>query len=99
MSIKVNKSYLKSASAFFLMLIFFLSGEQIFAQCYGPTGDCDGDGVPDHLDFDDNNNGILDSTECPITYINFSSITSVTPLVPGDSPQVFTKFLDGINLP
>ncbi len=68
----------------------------MYAQCPGPAGDCDGDGIADAIDLDDNNNGILDEAECPITYIDFSSISSG--LSPGDPPQVFSKFLDGNNL-
>ncbi len=38
-------------------------------QCAGTnnsiaTGDCDGDGIPNNLDVDDDNDGILDVTEC-----------------------------------
>ena len=59
-------------------------------------GDCDGDEVLDHLDLDDNNNGILDTEECPITFIDFSAIAAG--LAPGDSAVVFDKFLSGDNL-
>ncbi len=83
---------------FYLIIISSLVNE-LKAQCPGPVGDCDGDEVLDYIDLDDNNNGILDSTECPINYINFSSITSPNELRPGDSSQVITKFLDGSDLP
>ena len=66
------------------------------AQCPGPVGDCDGDEVLDHLDLDDNNNGILDTEECPITFIDFSAIAAG--LSPGDAAVVFDKFLNGDNL-
>jgi|SaaInlStandDraft_1057018.scaffolds.fasta_scaffold01363_12 hypothetical protein len=84
---------------FLFCLFLFLSANKLNAQCPGPAGDCDGDEVLDYIDLDDNNNGILDSTECPISYINFSSITSPNQLVPLGSSQVFTKFLDGSDLP
>ena len=77
------------------MLLLFI-GQMISAQCPGPLGDCDGDEVLDYLDFDDNNNGILDTEECPITFIDFSAIS--TGLVPGGSAKVFDKFLNGDNL-
>lgn len=35
----------------------------IFAQCITPTGDNDGDGIPDAIDMDDDNDGILDIVE------------------------------------
>ncbi|MEN8769437.1 MAG: hypothetical protein ABF269_08020, partial [Candidatus Arcticimaribacter sp.] len=79
-----------------LLLIVLLSGQFSIAQCPGPVGDCDGDEVLDYLDFDDNNNGILDTEECPITFTDFSSISSG--LSPGDSSAVFTKFLNGDTL-
>ena len=60
----------------------------ISAQCQGPVGDCDGDEVLDYLDLDDNNNGILDTVECPITFIDFTAIAGAG-LAPGDSPVVF----------
>ena len=78
----------------FLLFVFLtlLVGQQTYAQCPGPLGDCDGDEILDATDLDDNNNGILDSTECPITFIDFSTISSG--LSPGDaSAVVFDKFL------
>ncbi len=79
-----------------LLLIVLLSGQFSIAQCPGPVGDCDGDEVLDYLDFDDNNNGIIDTEECPITFIDFSAISSG--LSPGDSSAVFTNFLNGDTL-
>ncbi|MGB1450055.1 MAG: hypothetical protein ACPG8F_09500, partial [Flavobacteriaceae bacterium] len=79
------------------LLILLMLGRQAYAQCPGPAGDCDGDGILDAVDLDDNNNGILDTTECPITYIDFSSIS--TGLSPSSTSAVFTKFLDGSDLP
>ena len=77
-------------------MVFLLFGYIASAQCPGPVGDCDGDEVLDHLDLDDNNNGILDTEECPITFIDFSAIAAG--LAPGDSAVVFDKFLSGDNL-
>ena len=33
--------------------------------------DSDGDGIPDYLDLDDDNDGILDTDECALNFINF----------------------------
>ena len=60
-------------------------------------GDCDGDEVLDYLDLDDNNNGILDTVECPLTFIDFSAIAGAG-IAPGNTPVVFNKFLNGDNL-
>ena len=80
-----------------LQLLFVLLSIQIsMAQCPGPVGDCDGDEVLDYLDFDDNNNGILDTEECPITFIDFSAISAG--LSPGDPSAIFTDFLNGDTL-
>ena len=40
-----------------------LSGYGYNLQCTGPPGDCDGDTVPDAIDEDDDNDGILDDLE------------------------------------
>ena len=79
-----------------ILLVFLFLGGLINAQCPGSVGDCDGDEVLDYIDLDDNNNGILDTEECPITYIDFSAIS--TGLAPGDTARVFNNFLDGSNL-
>ena len=44
--------------------IVFLTIGNINAQCPGPPGDCDGDGVLDTADLDDDNDGVLDTEEC-----------------------------------
>ena len=93
---KNSSEHIKFVYTFFLILAFFLGGNQVLAQCPGPVGDCDGDGIPDAVDLDDNNNGILDSTECPITYIDFSSIAAG--ISPGDASSVFSNFLNGNSL-
>ncbi|MBC7935108.1 MAG: T9SS type A sorting domain-containing protein [Rhizobacter sp.] len=46
-------------SSFFLMNVLNSS-----AQCTGPANDCDGDGILNTADLDDDNDGIPDITEC-----------------------------------
>ena len=79
------------------VLLALLLSTVIRAQCPGAANDCDGDGIINAVDLDDDNDGILDATECPITFIDFSSLA--TPLAPGDSAQTFTKFINGNDLP
>ena len=45
-----------------LIGLFFII-ESVNAQCTGPANDCDNDGVPNELDLDDDNDGILDTDE------------------------------------
>lgn len=50
--------------SYLLLILFTLSAStQLHAQCIMP-GDCDGDGVLDSMDNDDDNDGILDINEC-----------------------------------
>ena len=93
---RYSSTYLKYLCRVILLIASLLGGDNLNAQCPGPAGDCDGDGILDVIDLDDNNNGILDDVECPITYIDFSSISSG--MIPGDPTEVFTEFLDGNNL-
>ena len=87
-SLRVRVTFLAVFSFFYITSI---------AQCPGTANDCDGDGIINAVDLDDDNDGILDATECPITFIDFSSLA--TPLAPGDSAQTFTKFINGNDLP
>lgn len=54
--------------------------------------DSDGDGVPDWQDLDDDNDGILDTVECPPTYVvrpvTSSSVTADKPITSGTAPQI-----------
>ncbi|MCG8881559.1 Ig-like domain-containing protein [Tenacibaculum finnmarkense] len=42
---------------------------------YGDTCDFDGDGIINSVDLDDDNDGILDTVECTLSFVNFSSNT------------------------
>ncbi|MFT3704542.1 MAG: T9SS type A sorting domain-containing protein [Agriterribacter sp.] len=46
-----------------LFVILTLSAFRLTAQCTGPTGDCDGDGILNANDTDNDNDGIPDATE------------------------------------
>lgn len=54
-------------------LVFQLAAFVVFAQCTSPAGDFDGDGVPDAIDVDDDNEGILDIDETGRGAINWTS--------------------------
>ncbi|MBX2925236.1 MAG: T9SS type A sorting domain-containing protein [Chitinophagaceae bacterium] len=53
-----------------LSAAFFLN---LTAQCTQPAGDNDGDGIPDSMDLDDDNDGILDLDETGRGSINWSA--------------------------
>jgi hypothetical protein len=67
--------FLKKTSVLNLILlfIFLLSSKsfaQFSAQCSTLAIDCDGDGIPNSTDLDDDNDGIFDTDEsCPGTYL------------------------------
>ena len=52
----------KNFSLLFLSLLLISYSTPVFSQCANPE-DWDGDGVPDYLDLDDDNDGILDVDE------------------------------------
>jgi choice-of-anchor A domain-containing protein len=66
---KRNNRYLLAQIVFF----FFLSVSSFSAQCITIT-DCDGDGVVNSIDLDDDNDGILD---CEENGLNASSLTNL----------------------
>ncbi|WP_150546764.1 DUF4347 domain-containing protein, partial [Mesonia oceanica] len=51
-------------------------------QCTGPDGDCDGDGIPDEVDLDNDNDGILDSVECGFCADPFVNGGFESPVIP-----------------
>jgi gliding motility-associated-like protein/uncharacterized repeat protein (TIGR01451 family) len=87
-----NSSLLKC----FLFIVFVLSFELLSAQCTEPydTGDCDGDGVQNSVDEDDDNDGILDSVECTAGG-GSGSIVAVSQTVNGMDNLPVT--IDGLN--
>ncbi len=49
---------------FLVLLLVLCSQQRLFAQCdTSPGGDCDGDGIINSMDLDDDNDGILDIDE------------------------------------
>jgi hypothetical protein len=60
-------------------------------QCTGPAGDCDGDGVPDATDLDDDNDGILDTNDAPAD----CACTEWTPNTTNSVNGIYT--IDGVN--
>ncbi len=47
-------------------------------QCTGNVGDCDGDSIPDITDADDDNDGILDTSECYGKFPDNTLISNIT---------------------
>ncbi|MFQ3351345.1 MAG: hypothetical protein ACI914_000590, partial [Candidatus Marivariicella framensis] len=67
---------LKRLSLFLLILLPFIS--------YSQDIDFDGDGIPNSFDLDDDNDGILDTVECP------PNVNNSTLVITGDSSGNFT---------
>jgi len=60
----MSKIFFKNTKHVLLcLLVSFFSVKFISAQCPGPPGDCDGDGIANGIDLDDDNDGILDASE------------------------------------
>ena len=60
-----NYFFKRKAVAFFLTMFSVFSIQNSFAQCadQSKTGDCDGDGIINEIDLDDDNDGISDADE------------------------------------
>lgn len=69
-------SFSMSKSILLLLLLGFISTTN--AQTGTPT-DIDGDGVPNNIDLDDDNDGILDTVESVITYIQLDGFRAFSP--------------------
>ena len=57
----------------FVFVLFSLTSSIGFSQCVGasPTTDCDGDGVPNIIDLDDDNDGVFDTDEGCNSSVNY----------------------------
>lgn len=47
---------------------YSLTPYKVVVTIYNPCQDCDADGVPNQVDIDDDNDGVLDITECPAQF-------------------------------
>ena len=73
---KKLSSFSISKTVLCLMLLgFFVTAN---AQTGTPT-DIDGDGIPNNVDLDDDNDGILDTVESVISYIQLNGFTAFKP--------------------
>ena len=60
--------------------------------------DTDGDGTPNLLDLDDDNDGLRDLDECPNIFADFEGISGSNRLNVGDNPYTTNLAVDGTNL-
>ena len=56
--------------------------------------DNDNDGVPDNIDLDDDNDGILDTDECTLSFVDFSTL-GTSSLTLGDASLTSTTNING----
>ncbi|TXB60633.1 DUF4347 domain-containing protein [Phaeodactylibacter luteus] len=70
-------------------------------QCTGPAGDCDGDGVLDIDDLDDDNDGILDSEEIGTFFLDLGSATNASNgiIQLSNGTNTYTGFTTSSGLP
>ena len=67
-------------SLLFVLTLTMVPQQRVHAQCADvtATGDCDGDGVPNGVDQDDDNDGILDVNETIAGSIWWSANTAAS---------------------
>ena len=74
---KKTNSFSMSKTIVFLMLFGFFVTAHSYAQ--GTPDDIDGDGIPNTIDLDDDNDGVLDTVESVISYIQLNGFTAYSP--------------------
>ena len=81
--------------------VFLAMGAVIESAVAGPPAiDTDGDTIPDNLDVDNDNDGILDTVECPFDFADFSGIPfGIAELRPGDPAHIAMLDINGNPLP
>lgn len=76
---KTKDSFIKNKSFSTIFLIVCLFGCIVTSHAQGSPTDIDGDGIPNSIDLDDDNDGVLDTAESVITYIQLNGFTSFLP--------------------
>lgn len=76
---KTKDSFIKNKSFSTILLIVFLFGCIVTTHAQGSPTDIDGDGIPNTTDLDDDNDGVLDTAESVITYIQLNGFTAFLP--------------------
>lgn len=71
---RINSFSMTKAIVFLMLFGFFVT-----ANAQGTPDDIDGDGVPNSIDLDDDNDGILDTVENVISYIQLNGFTAFRP--------------------
>jgi gliding motility-associated-like protein len=76
---KIITKRINSFSMSKALVFFMLFGCLVTASAQGTPQDIDGDGIPNTIDLDDDNDGVLDSVESVITYNQLSGFRAFLP--------------------
>lgn len=87
-----------SRGLFLILLGLGFCFSDLYAQCTGPSGDCDGDGIADSTDLDNDNDGILNTSECYENLVSFGSIAGAGQLSANGQSATFTQNIPGLDL-